>query len=94
MLIREVIWLDEILAKIEHKHRVSADEVEEVLYKRPKLRRIERGHVKGEDVYVALGRTEAGRYVSVFFVRKRENRALVISARDMDAKERRLYGHK
>lgn len=94
MQISEILWLDEVVAKIEQKHRVSTAEVEQVLQRRPMVRRLERGRVAGEDLYVALGRTDGGRYLSVFFIRKEGNRALVISARDMDRKERRLYGRK
>lgn len=94
MEIHEILWLDEVVAKIEHKHRVSTDEVEQVVHGRPLVKRLERGRVAGEDLYVALGRTDAGRCLSVFFICKEGNRALVISARDMDRKERRLYGRK
>ncbi|MBM4030231.1 MAG: BrnT family toxin [Planctomycetes bacterium] len=45
----------------------------------------------GEDVYAALGQTDAGRYVAVFFIHKPGHLALVVSARDMDRKERRRY---
>jgi uncharacterized DUF497 family protein len=94
MDIREIIWLDEIVAKIEQRHHVSTAEVEQVVQGRAMIRRLERGRVTGEDLYVALGRTDVGRYLSVFFIRKERSRALVISARDMDRKERRLYGRK
>jgi hypothetical protein len=93
-IIREILWLDDIVAKIEQKHRVSMDEVEQVLHRRPKVKQLERGRVVGQDLYVALGRTEAGRYLSVFFIRKNDDCALITSARDMDAKERRRYGRK
>lgn len=36
--------------------------------------------------------TDAGRYMTVIFIRKFGNHALVISARDMDKKERKQYG--
>jgi uncharacterized DUF497 family protein len=42
----------------------------------------------------AYGQTEAGRYIIVFFVLKRGRQALVISARDMDGKERKTYGRR
>lgn len=35
----------------------------------------------------------AGRYLTLFFIYKPNNLALIISARDMDEKERKLYGH-
>lgn len=60
----------------------------------PRFDFVTKGHVAGENVYRALGRTDAGRYLVVFFVYKRGGKALPISARDMDAKERRRYGKK
>ena len=68
-------------------------EVEEILHSRKNVYRIAKGDVKGEDVYLALGRTSAGRYLSVFFILKRNHDVLPISARNMDSKERRRYGH-
>jgi uncharacterized DUF497 family protein len=50
--------------------------------------RVQRGHVKGEDVYLALGQTDAGRYLAVFFIYKKTHDVIVISARDMDDRER------
>jgi uncharacterized DUF497 family protein len=55
---------------------------------------MEKGHVKGEDLYIALGQTDSGRYLGVFFILEPGNLVLVISARDMDAAERRRYGRK
>ena len=55
---------------------------------------VEKGDIPGEDVYSALGQTEAGRFLIVFFVYKKTKEALVISARDMDSKELRLYEKK
>ena len=45
-------------------------------------------------MYNALGTTESGRHLSVFFIHKLTNDALILSARDMDKKERRRYGKK
>ncbi|RCV64373.1 hypothetical protein C5S53_09070 [Methanophagales archaeon] len=53
---------------------------------------VEKGDVKGEDVYLALGRSRAGLYLSVFFILKRNRDVLPISARNRDSKERRRYG--
>ena len=86
-----LIWLEEIVEKLDVKHRVSPEEVERVLANRPKVRRMNKGHYRGEDVYRALGQTDAGRYLVVFFIHKMTNEALVLSARDMDNKERRSY---
>ena len=43
-------------------------------------------------MYSAYGKTDAGRYVTVIFIMKSLGRALIITARDMDRKERRSYG--
>lgn len=90
--VREIIWLDTFVDKLWQKHHVGIDEVEHLLYGSPQVRKVARGDVAGEDVYAALGQTAAGRYLAVFFILKAAARALVISARDMTAKERRRYG--
>jgi len=94
MRVKEVIWLPEVDDKLWEKHHVTVVEVEEVLFGKPHVRFVEQGHQQDEDLYAAYGRTEAGRYVIVFYVLKRGGRALVISARDMDDKERRTYGRR
>lgn len=84
-----------MLDKLEWKHRVSEEEVHEALrHRNLKILFDERGKMEDEDVYLALGRAKSGRYLSVFFVYKKSRDAIVISARDMAAKERRLYGKK
>ena len=92
MRITRIIWYRRFAEKLWEKHRVEVHEAEEALYNRRRVRRVRRGHVKGEDVYLVLGQTEAGRYLAVFVVYKKSQEAIVISARDMDASERRKYG--
>ena len=94
MEVHEIIWLDTFVEKLWRKHHVRIDEVEEVLYGQPLVRRVRRGDVAGEDVYSAMGQTAGGRYLIVFFVLKAAARALVISARDMKPKEQRQYAKK
>lgn len=94
MRIEGFIWLDEIEDKLARKHHVSVDEVEELFEDEPKFRFVEKGHRTGEDVYMALGRTEAGRYLAVLFILKLNNEALILSARDMAHSERKYYGRK
>ncbi len=91
MRIAGVIWYPETVDKLIWKHGVFQEEAEEVFFGYPLYRKVKKGHVPGEDVYAALGRTEAGRYLIVFFIYKLTREALVLSARDMDAKERRQY---
>jgi uncharacterized DUF497 family protein len=94
MYIDDFIWLPDIIEKLAVKHRVSQDEVEEVFFNRPRYRLVESGYRVGEDVYVASGQTDAGRYMLVFFIHKPDNTALILSARDMDPRERRQYERK
>lgn len=92
MYIADIIWIPEVVDKLEWKHNVTPREVDDVMFSNPLVRKIQKGHRSNEDVYVAFGQTEAGRYLSVFFVYKVTQEVLIISARDMDRKERRLYG--
>ncbi len=94
MKIEGVIWLRDIADKLEFKHNVTTEEVEETLNNKPKFRFVEKGERKGEDLYMALGRTDSGRHLSILFVYKRTKEALILSARDMADKERKQYGKK
>lgn len=94
MYIDDFIWLPSILDKVEVKHRVSQDEVEDVFFNQLRYRFVELGYQKGEDVYSASGQTEGGRYLIIFFIHKSSNTALILSARDMDKKERKRYERK
>ena len=66
MKIEGIIWLTEIVEKLAFKHDVEPDEVEELFENKPKIRFVEKGERKGENVYLALGRTVAGRYCPYF----------------------------
>jgi hypothetical protein len=92
MKITGIIWLRDVVDKLLWKHNVTTDEVEEVFDGSPRYRFIEDGDVDGEDLYSALGRTESGRYLTVYFVRKKTEEALIVSARDMTTRERKTYG--
>lgn len=91
MKIRSLIWLPNIIEKLEVKHGVTVEEVEEVFELNPVFRRGPRGKRKGENLYKAYGQTEAGRYLFVVFIYKLNRRALILSARDMTDRERQLY---
>lgn len=92
MRISGTIWLQKIVDKLAKKHHITQDEVEQVFVNKPQYRFLEKGKIEGENVYSAYGQTDAGRYVTIIFIRKIANRALIISARDMDKKERKQYG--
>ncbi|MBE0415949.1 MAG: BrnT family toxin [Dehalococcoidia bacterium] len=91
MRIEKIIWINKFVQKIDQKHGVNIEEVEDTLSSNPLFRLAQRGHVKGEDLYFAYGRTSKGRHLFVVFVWKRENAGLVISARNMTQRERRYY---
>ena len=92
MKVTGIIWLRDVVDKLLWKHNVTTDEVEETFSGSPRYRFIESGDVEGENLHTALGQTEAGRYLTVYFVHKKTGEALIISARDMTRKERRTYG--
>lgn len=94
MKIENFIWLQDVIDKLAFKHQVEPSEVEEVFDNRPRIRFVQNGNRTGEDVYMALGRSEAGRYLAVLFIMKKNNNALILSARKMAKKERKQYGRK
>ena len=94
MKLSGIIWLEEIVEKIARKHHVSQEEIREVLRNSSHFRFVEKGHRQGENVYATMGQTNAGRYLIIFFVRKKTRQALILSARDMTGSERRRYEKK
>jgi uncharacterized DUF497 family protein len=86
MIIEEIIWLQKIVDKLETKHRISQEEVEQVFVNNPQYRFLEKGKIEDEHVYSAYGQTDVGRYVTVIFILKFKNCALVI--------KRTRYGQK
>lgn len=94
MNIEGIIWLRMIIDKLAFKHRVETHEVEEIFAGNPKFRFVEKGERDDENVYLALGTTDAGRYLTVLFIYKKTKEALILSARDMANKERKMYGRK
>lgn len=82
------IWEEWVLDKLDWKHGVYPQEVEEAFFNPPyKVRRT------GDGKYLLYGRSESGRYLFVVFVWEAQS-VKVITARDMTPKERRFYGRK
>jgi uncharacterized DUF497 family protein len=69
-------------------------EVEDALAGRCRIFKKETGKIEGEHLYNALGQTKHGRYLSIFFIKKLNSKALIITARDMNRKERQRYEKK
>jgi len=89
-----VIFLDRIAEKLDRKHGVQLQEVIEVFNHSPVYRFVEKGHRTNGNVYAALGQTESGRYLIIFFIYKQDRTALILSARDMEHGERKRYRNK
>lgn len=72
---------------IEHiaRHGVQPGEVEEVFFNQPLFRKSRGG------AYIALGPTDDGRLLAVIYAVRPGSEIYVVTARDMDSKERRLY---
>jgi uncharacterized DUF497 family protein len=80
-------WDDDNVAHIE-RHQFSPEEVEEVFAGDYKVRRAR------QKLYLALGETLDGRLAFVVFRRLSGGMIRVITARDMDDSERRLFRRK
>lgn len=75
------------------KHKVSRLECEELFFNLPLIISDDVEHSKSEKRYYSLGRSKAGRYLFISFtIRNRLIR--VISARDMNRKEKKIYEEK
>jgi uncharacterized protein len=73
-------------------HGVSYLESEEIFYADPLYITPDESHSSTEQRFRALGRTRMGRLLTVIFTLREEGTLIrVISARDMNQKERKLY---
>ena len=72
------------------KHRVTPSECEEFFFNRPLAVADDVRHSEKENRFYALGHTDVGRVLFVVFAVRRD-KIRVISARDMNRKERKAY---
>lgn len=72
------------------KHRVSAAECEQLFFNKPLVAGSDEPHSRSEARFYALGRTDFKRLLFVVFT-IRKNRIRVISARNMNRKEKKVY---
>jgi hypothetical protein len=88
-------WDEGNQRKSEEKHGVSQTEAEQVFISTTLLVLEDVDHSQSEPRFHALGTTEAGRLLHVTFtVRAQGKKIRVISARDMNRKERMVYEEK
>ncbi|MBW7908870.1 MAG: BrnT family toxin, partial [Kiritimatiellae bacterium] len=72
------------------KHGVQAWECEQVFFNRPLVILADPIHSIAEDRFAAFGCTDAGRPLVIIYTMRKE-KIRVISARDMNRKERQFY---
>jgi hypothetical protein len=76
--------------KIKKKHDVTSVECEQVFFNRPVIAGDDEKHSETENRFYVLGQTDSSRLLFLVFTIRR-NKLRVISARDMNKKERRVY---
>ena len=86
-------WDEGNINKNWDKHRVHHLECEEIFFNEPIITKVEKGGVSQEERVSALGVTNEGRFLFVVFTMRR-GRIRVVSARDMNKKEREIYHEK
>lgn len=78
--------------KNEVKHSVMLSEAEEVFFNNPLLISSDDQHSESERRYLALGKTNQARALTVVFTLRQDATLIrIISARDQHRKERHLY---
>ena len=88
--LKDFIWDKGNIDKNWVKHRVSDTECEEVFFDENKVVSRDILHSQKEKRFIALGKTKKERLVFVAFTARGE-KIRVISARDVNKKEKRLY---
>jgi uncharacterized DUF497 family protein len=73
------------------KHGVSPLECEQLFFNQPLVVAPDLKHSHCEERFYALGRTDSDRFLFVVFT-VRAQKLRIISARDMNRKERNIYG--
>lgn len=83
-------WDSANVTKIWEKHNVTATECEQLFFNEPLVAARDEKHTDWEERFYLLGHTDAGRLLfAVFTIRDKLIR--IISARDMNRKERKEY---
>ncbi len=85
-------WDDGNARKSVEKHFVGQAEAEQIFLNEPLLIAPDQRHSESEKRLHALGQTDEGRLLHITFtLRRSETHLRIISARDMNRKERRHY---
>jgi hypothetical protein len=82
-------------ARKNEKHGVTQADAEQIFLNDPLFITLDESHSETERRYRAFGKTASGRLLTIIFtLRQNETLIRIISARDMNAKEKRLYEEK
>jgi uncharacterized DUF497 family protein len=84
-------WDDGNRRKNKEKHAVECFEAEEVFFNDPLILLPDEAHSLEETRIAALGRTNGFRYLTVIFTIRNQKDILIISARNMNKREREFY---
>lgn len=91
MKLTEFDWDKGNLDKNLVKHKVDFREAEEIFFNQPVKFYPDEKHSQKEERFIALGVTSKSRKLTIIFT-KRRNKIRIISARNQNKRERRLYG--
>jgi len=83
-------WDEGNIDKNLFRHRVQNWECEQIFFNDPLIILDDPKHSLSEKRWAAFGQTDAGRFLAIIFTR-RGKLLRVISARDMNRKERKFY---
>lgn len=83
-------WDDGNLLKNWEKHGVSVSECEQVFFNHPVVTSPDVFHSSDEERFYTLGKSDSGKHLFIVFT-VRNNLIRIISARDMNRKERDAY---
>ena len=83
-------WDEGNLDKNWYLHQVANGECEEIFFNLPLIIASDSKHSQQEQRYYALGRTDTNRWLFIAFT-TRDDLIRVISARDMNERETRIY---
>ncbi len=83
-------WDEGNIRKNWEKHRVSYIECEEIFFNSPVIVKKDDPHSTMEERYFVLGKTDTDRLLFIVFT-VRNKKIRIISARDMNRKERKIY---
>jgi uncharacterized DUF497 family protein len=85
-------WDEGNASKNWQRHRVAADEADDLFFHEPLVVRGDTRHSRREKRCYALGQTAAGRLLFAAFTIRR-SLIRIISVRDMNSREREVYGN-